>query len=508
MAVKQPTDSVLKTDYEDRKVRLPRLNLPKFDGDVTRFREFLDQFEVSVHHQVDLSNATKLAYFRGCLITIEYGVALDAFRGLSAANQGYELAVQRLKERFDRPLVAVRAHILRFFHNLNRSFDLSAICQPECRALSSGGATVSSLCHRIPVSKILTGEWEHLQFLDPTFDDSSDEVHVMIGIDYYYRFLGNAIRRGRPSDPVAVETVLEWIICGPVNPRPVPKTVAAFSAAVEMKEIEGIEVSSKSESDALDPEKRFRKELLYDGNRYSVRLLWKKNEWNLPDNFAVAKAVSRHSNDGWPESHHDAFFHSAELLRDWFRLRRSRRKDPRDAHPTLDPGPKLKADLLGILLRFRRYRVALQSDIVKMFLQVDLREEDRDVCRFLWRKDEAGGFLATYRLTRIEKRDCFRTVVDEIKAGTYVDDLVVSCHTITEAKDFVRRSSELLGSGGFHLAKWASNAPEALVDRPTDEILRNRHSRLGKTIGISWNPQEDERLIDELTYDKRFELRS
>ncbi|KRX85849.1 hypothetical protein T4E_3358, partial [Trichinella pseudospiralis] len=31
--------------------------------------------------------------------------------------------------------------------------------------------TVPSLCHRIPVSKILTSEWEHLQFLDPVIDD-------------------------------------------------------------------------------------------------------------------------------------------------------------------------------------------------------------------------------------------------------------------------------------------------------------------------------------------------
>ncbi|KAL1238714.1 Peptide deformylase [Trichinella spiralis] len=45
----------------------------------------------------------------------------------------------------------------------------------------------------------------------------------------------DAIRRGRPGDPVAVETVLGWIICGPVNPHPAPKTVAAFSAVVEPK---------------------------------------------------------------------------------------------------------------------------------------------------------------------------------------------------------------------------------------------------------------------------------
>ncbi|KRY11597.1 hypothetical protein T12_1272 [Trichinella patagoniensis] len=479
MAVKQPTDLVLKTDYEDRKVRLPRLNLPKFDGDVTRFREFLDQFEVSFHQQVDLSNATKLAYFRGCLITIEYGVALDALRGLSAANQGYELAVQRLKERFDRPL------------------------QPEYRALSSGGATVLSLCHRIPVLKILTGEWKHLQFLDPIFDDSSDEVHVMIGIDYYYRF-GVDYLRSSESTPSAQDSCCVQRCSGAESRGLAPSLLG------DRKDRSLFQKRVRCTRSGED------EELLYDGNRYSVRLLWRKNEWNLPDNFAVAKAVSRHLNDGWPESHHDGAciipfcrttsrmvgLKGTEAMKHRIVFDGSVRFEGTSLNEQLDPGPKMQAYLLGILLRFRRYR------------------EDRDACRFLWRKDEPGGFLATYRLTRvcfglafspylaIEKRDCFRTVVDEIKAGIYVDDLVVSCHTIAEAKDFVRRSSELLGSGGFHLAKWASNAPEALVDRPTEEILWNRHSRLGKTIGVSWNPQEDERLIDELTYDKRFELRS
>ncbi|KRZ56681.1 hypothetical protein T02_3820 [Trichinella nativa] len=73
MAVKEPMDSV---GREDRKVRLPRFELPKFDSDVT----FCDQFEVSVHQQVDLSNATKLVCLRGCLT----GAALDALRGGSS----------------------------------------------------------------------------------------------------------------------------------------------------------------------------------------------------------------------------------------------------------------------------------------------------------------------------------------------------------------------------------------------------------------------------------------
>ncbi|KRZ03377.1 hypothetical protein T4B_2753 [Trichinella pseudospiralis] len=114
----------LKTAEVDPNVRLRRLELPKFDGDVTRFHEFWDQFETSVHRQPGASGATKLAYLRGCLT----GAALDTIEGLSASNQGYELALQRLRERFDRPMVAVREQILRLVDLLMTKNKLSTIC--------------------------------------------------------------------------------------------------------------------------------------------------------------------------------------------------------------------------------------------------------------------------------------------------------------------------------------------------------------------------------------------
>ncbi|KRX35342.1 hypothetical protein T05_1863 [Trichinella murrelli] len=92
----------------DRNVRLPQCALPKFDGDVTKFWEFWDQFESSVHQQRDLSDAVKLVYLRDCLT----GDALRAIAGLSAANADYQVAVRRLKERFDRPVVATRILLL------------------------------------------------------------------------------------------------------------------------------------------------------------------------------------------------------------------------------------------------------------------------------------------------------------------------------------------------------------------------------------------------------------
>ncbi|KRY91039.1 hypothetical protein T4D_10507 [Trichinella pseudospiralis] len=88
----------------ERNVCLPRLELPKFDA-----------WGVGCNEVGNL---------RGCLT----GAARDTIEGLSASNQGYELALQRLRERFDRPMVAVREQILRLVDLLMTKNKLSTIC--------------------------------------------------------------------------------------------------------------------------------------------------------------------------------------------------------------------------------------------------------------------------------------------------------------------------------------------------------------------------------------------
>ncbi|VDK34842.1 unnamed protein product, partial [Anisakis simplex] len=50
-------------------------------------------------------------------------------------------------------------------------------------------------------------------------------------------------------------------------------------------------------------------------------------------------------------------------------------------------GPPILPQLCGMLLRFRLSPIIITADIEKAFLQVSLREEDRDTTRFLWVKD-------------------------------------------------------------------------------------------------------------------------
>ena len=66
-------------------------------------------------------------------------------------------------------------------------------------------------------------------------------------------------------------------------------------------------------------------------------------------------------------------------------------------------GPHFLVDLCTILLHFRTHQFGLSTDIDKAFLNITLKESDRDFTRFLWLKnplDPSSAFV-THRFKRI-----------------------------------------------------------------------------------------------------------
>ena len=89
-------------------VRLPKLNVPTFDGSLIHWKQFWDQFNVAVHNKTSLSDAEKTVYLQNA---IKDGAARNAIEGLSHSGDNYEEAVKCLKSRYDRPRLIQRTHV-------------------------------------------------------------------------------------------------------------------------------------------------------------------------------------------------------------------------------------------------------------------------------------------------------------------------------------------------------------------------------------------------------------
>ena len=89
-------------------VRLPKLDVPTFDGNIIHWTQFWEQFAISVHDRTNLSNAEKIVYLQHAL---KDGSARNAIEGLSNSGENYDEAVKCLKSRFDRPRLIHRTHV-------------------------------------------------------------------------------------------------------------------------------------------------------------------------------------------------------------------------------------------------------------------------------------------------------------------------------------------------------------------------------------------------------------
>ena len=79
-------------------LKLPRIELPKFNGDVLKFQNFWDQFEAAVHNNDDLPKVQKFTYLRSVLT----GNALQTIEGFEVTGANYQAAVHCLQHRYGR----------------------------------------------------------------------------------------------------------------------------------------------------------------------------------------------------------------------------------------------------------------------------------------------------------------------------------------------------------------------------------------------------------------------
>ena len=89
------------------KVKLPRLSLPHFSGDITKWATFWDSYESAVHKSDSLNDIDKFNYLRSLLERAAY----DAISGLTLSAANYKEAIDILQKRFGNKQSIISKHM-------------------------------------------------------------------------------------------------------------------------------------------------------------------------------------------------------------------------------------------------------------------------------------------------------------------------------------------------------------------------------------------------------------
>ena len=123
------------------------------------------------------------------------------------------------------------------------------------------------------------------------------EVDVLVGADYLWLLQRDCIRRGKPGESVAIDTVLSWVVSGPIGGldvnEPVNTALANFVFAEVQNPVVDINQFWSLESIGIkdqtsDVHESVISDLKFTGIRYSVGLPWKENHDPLPSNYDLS----------------------------------------------------------------------------------------------------------------------------------------------------------------------------------------------------------------------------
>lgn len=171
-------------------------------------------------------------------------------------------------------------------------------------------------------------------------------------------------------------------------------------------------------------------------------------------------------------------------------------------------GPDLLNSLPKILFKFREGQIGFAGDIKEMFLQIQIKAEDRNALRFLWRGMDRNNPPETYRMkSMIFGAACspscaiytirknaerhateFPEVATAVRDLHYMDDYVDSKSTIEDAVKQIKDTIEVHGRGGFLMTNWVTNSEQVKAAIP-QELRKNTDSE--KILGVCWDLKSD-----------------
>lgn len=386
---------------------------------------------------------------------------------------------------------------------------------------------------------------ENITLADPTFNIPSD-IDVLIGADLFWDLLdGEKMRLA--CGPYLQRSKLGWLISGSITKGTVSyKTQCNFtqtcdSIDMQMQRFWELEDIPKPKS-AFSAEEKKCEEIFIsttkreqDG-RFNVRIPLKESANSLGDSYKAAETrfkslerkfdrspqfkqlysdfiheyidlghmtpIEKYEEPCYFLPHHGVF--KGSKIRTVFdaSCKTTSNKSLNDIQFT---GPILQNDIFSILLRFRQYRDVACADVEKMFRQILVQSDQRNLQLILWR-DNPCDLLGIYRLNTVTygtssapflsirclkelARCCEDPEVSKIiDEDFYVDDLITGSDDEQALFSICERISQVLRAGCFPLRKWTFN--HDVTKHESKELSIGEHQN--KTLGLGWFHDTDE----------------
>ena len=410
-------------------------------------------------------------------------------------------------------------------------------------------------------------------------------IDVLIGGDYYYSFITNITKQ--PSlgrGPVAIWTKVGWVLGGPlvgsknsssshVNVTSVSehtmlcydditKGDTLLESAENLWKLDCIGIYENEDS-TYDT---FCKQLEFVDGRYITGLSWKRDPMtaNLPDNKSNSKnqmlskiRALKGKNPKLLAEYHDILQNQKEdgifelcseanvptdtavhylphrpvvkenktstKVRIVYNGSSKLSKELPSLNDCLMKGPSMNPLILELLLRFRLNPTAFVCDIKKAFLQIGIKQSERDLLRFFWVDDpfkETPNILV-YRFCRVlfgltcspfilngTLREHFKKYIDEAEQlvlslmnSLFVDDIIGGDTDGNSAKTKFDKLVQILKDANFELHKFVSN--DASFTQKVLECDANfvkTEFELGESLhevlGVTWDFKIDYFLVN------------
>ncbi|XP_062557256.1 uncharacterized protein LOC134222129 [Armigeres subalbatus] len=417
----------------------------------------------------------------------------------------------------------------------------------------------------------LQKDFSHLRGLPvKSYYDASPGI--LIGLDNTNVKTTLKLREGKTDGPVAAKTRIGWVVFGrnresreEVGSHRVLHVCSGHSdhglhdLVKDFFRVEGTGVSTPNA--LVSTEDRRAKEILEAttfrtaSGRFQTGLLWKYDQVEFPDSRPMAERrlhclekrlqkspelysnvkqqIAAYQQKGYAHIATDKELTETDPKRVWYLplgvvINAKKPEKVRvvwDAasavkgvslNSVLLKGPDLLTSLTAVLSRYRQKQVAISADIREMFHQVEIRSEDRQAQRFLWRDSPSQPMqvfvmdVATFGSTcspcslqfvknvnADDHANEFPKAAEAVKKNHYVDDYLDSADTVDEAVQLANEVRAVHKKGGFEIRHWLSNSKEVIQrigersEATSKQFVIDKCSETERVLGITWLPKED-----------------